>query len=167
MLGVDSMFDIDMEDLKEKACAVVGREMGEMYYDYMSNEKKKYEKKLKPMTSKFFEGEITSGIDTDVYKCGEATKDIESYVIKNIRRRDVLSDPMIGEKFLTMAENMHRLYAKEVMSTDLKVLHNKIVRNIYKIRSKDEDSRPVFLALKPYLKFVSDTYDVSLITPIS
>lgn len=167
ILGVDSIFDIDMEDLKEKACAVVGREMGEMYYDYMSNEKKKYEKKLKPMTSKFFEGEITSGIDTDVYKCGEATKDIESYVIKNIRRRDVLSDPMIGEKFLTMAENMHRLYAKEVMSTDLKVLHNKIVRNIYKIRSKDEDSRPVFLALKPYLKFVSDKYDVSLLPPIS
>lgn len=166
IMGVDSIFDIDMTDLKEKACAVVGQHMGEMYCEFMMKEKNDYEKELKPRTSKFFEGELKEGVDTSIYKCGEAVKDIEGYVENHFRRREVLSDPTVGEKFLNMAKNMDRLYSREIMSTDLKVLHNHIVRKIYKIRSKDRDSKPLLMALRPYLEYVSDKYDVELLPPV-
>lgn len=163
IMGVDSIFDIDMEDLREKACAVIGKQMGEMYYEFMCKEKNDYEKGLKPKTSKFFEGDLEDYVDTEVYKCGEAVKDIEGYIVSHFRRREVLSDPTIGEKFLSMAKNMDKLYTKEVMSTDLKVLHNYIVRKVYKMRSKDKDTKPLLIALRPYLEYVSDKYDVELL----
>ena len=103
------IFDIDMENLKEKACAVIGKHMGEMYYEFMCKEKNDYEKGLKPKTSKFFDGELKEDVDTEIYKCGEAVKDIEGYVVNHSRRREVLSDPTVGEKFLSMAKNMDKL----------------------------------------------------------
>ena len=110
--------------------------------------------------------ELKEDVDTDTYKCGEAVKDIEGYIESHFRRREVLSDPKIGEKFLFMAQNMDKLYTKEIMSTDLKVLHNHIVRKVYKIRSKDPDSKPLLMALRPYLEYVSDKYDVELLPPV-
>jgi hypothetical protein len=163
ILGVDSIFDINMEDLKEKACAVIGKQMGEMYYDFMCKEKNDYEKHLKPETSKFFDGELEEYVDIEVYKCGEAVKDIERYVENHFSRREILSDPTIGKKFLSMAKNMDKLYAKEIMSTDLKYLHNNIVRKKYKIRSRDKDSRILIEKLLPYLEYVSDKYDIELL----
>lgn len=166
IMGVDSIFDIDMADLKEKACAVIGQHMGEMYCEFMMKEKNDYEKGLKPKTVKFFEGDLKEDVDIDTYKCGEAVKDIEGYIESHFRRREVLSDPTIGDKFLSMAKNMDKLYSKEIMSTDLKVLHNHIVRKVYKIRSKDKDSKPLLMALRPYLEYVSDKYDVELLPPV-
>jgi hypothetical protein len=163
ILGVDSIFDINMEDLKEKACAVIGKQMGEMYYDFMCKEKNDYEKHLKPETSKFFDGELEEYVDIEVYKCGEAVKDIERYVENHFSKREILSDPTIGKKFLSMAKNMDKLYAKEIMSTDLKYLHNNIVRKKYKIRSRDKDSRILIEKLLPYLEYVSDKYDIELL----
>lgn len=169
ILGVSSILEIDMEDLKEKACAVIGETIGEKYYDFMCKEKSDFEKKSKPKISKFFEGELKELVNTKTYTCEEAVKDIEAYIKTNLGKVKILSDPMINEKLLFMTKNLERLYKKEgIISTTLKVLHNNIIQNIYRLRSKDKDSKKYIEALKPYLEYVGDknTYNASLLKPL-
>lgn len=165
ILDVDSIFEIDMEDLREKACAVIGKTIGNAYADFMESRKGSYEKKTRPKTVRFFEGDITGEVKTDVYKCEEACKDIQKFIEGHYRRRDLLVIENIGDMFLNMAQNLDKLYGKEVMSTTIKVLHNTIIRKIYKLRSKTKDDKPMIMALKPYLLYVSDKYDVELLPP--
>lgn len=166
ILGVDSILELDMEDLREKACAVIGKTIGNAYADFMEKRSAGYAKKSRPKTEKFFMGDITGEVKTDSYKCDEAVKDIQKYVESHFRKRDLLVIDGIGDKFLTMAENLDKLYAKTVMSTAIKVLHNTIVQKIYKLRSRSKEDKPYIIALKSYLMYVSDKYDVELLPPL-
>lgn len=168
MKGYDDIFDIDNEELKNKAQAVVGKEIGEAYAEYMAEQKKLYGSGSKPKTKRFFTGDIDK-IDTEKYRCGEATKDIESYIKSHYKREDALEDKSIGLAFLTMAKTLDKFYRKEVMSTDIKWLHNKIVKDIFKIRSykltKNPDDKRMLINMRPYLEYVGDedNYDVDLL----
>jgi len=164
--GVSSIFDIDMNDLRLQACGVIGREIGNAYVDYMEDQKKLVYSGKKPPTSKFFESEIPGDeIDVNAYKVSEAIKDIEQYVRNNFTRSDIESaDTSIGESFLIMAMNLDKFYAKSVMPTDIKMLHNNIVRNIFKIR-KDKKDKNIIINMRPYLEYIGDPkrYDVNLL----
>lgn len=163
--GYSSIFDIDFKQLRRKANGILGKEIGNAYVNHMERCKKLYVKKAKPATSAFFSGELTSGIDTREYMCKEAVKDIEKYVKSHYTRESIIEGGVeIGESFLTMAKNVDNLYLKDIIPTEIKMLHNRIVRDILQIHRSRQD-KDLFLAMKPYLLYVCDEnrYDVSIL----
>lgn len=120
--------------------------------------------KIKPNVKDFF----TEGVKSDfnkVYGCKEATEDIIDFIEKNYDVNSVLSSNTVGDEFLTMAKNLDNLYSNNAENKEIiENFHNKIVQEVYQLRDKDVDSKPIKKKLLPYLKHISDSgYDVSFL----
>lgn len=147
------IFDINMDRLRDKACAVIGNKIGNEYVDYMEDLKLK--RFSKPKTSKFFTNDMNK-IDTNSYTCNEAVKDIEQYIKSNYTRDDIIKGgESIGIDFLNMAKNVDKYYKKYINTSSIVTLHNNIVKKIFKIRRIKEDI-PIIKNLAPYLEYVGD-----------
>lgn len=165
--GGDSIFDLDMDDLEEQACAVIGDEIGKEYGIFMRKQKKLYFSGERPKPIEFFEHEIDK-IDTKAYSVSEATKDIAKYVELNYSKNSVKNgDKTIGVKFYTMAKNVDKFYSGEysggAMSSEIKYMHNKILLEILKVTKKLEDKR-LRINLKDYILYVcaEERYDIQI-----
>lgn len=157
--GYDDIFDIDPGLLKKQAIATIGQEIGEMYCEYMDRIRRLGERR--PKTSSLFEGPVD--IDTEVYHVTEAVKSVENYVKAKFKRSTVAKTPDIGEKFLQMAENLHKAYG-ELGSSHLTTLHMDILHNIFKVRSeKYPEDEPLRQNLADYINFVGETYDIDYV----
>lgn len=173
ILGVDSIFEIDMDDLRDKACGVIGKEIGNAYVDFMLERKKKYESGSKPKTRIFFNSILKDGeVDPEKYKRGEALPYIAEYVRNNFGSRHVLTDPDTDNMLYNMAVNLDNIYGRKdgVLSTDIKNLHVTIVQDIYRLKYKsynsetkngkpDDESKPLVKRLVKYLTYVCNNED--------
>lgn len=160
-----SIFELDMNRLRRRARAVIGATCGEAYAKFMEERKAAYDEKRRPEIKAFFTDEMYT-LDVEHYSLQEAKSDIENYIKNNISRRKVLLDSKIGEKLLNMAKNIDRFYAKgEIITSEISGLHTAILQNIYRLRAKDPDSKPILDALKPYLHYIIKErgYDIDLL----
>ena len=129
----------------------------------MKRRQEGYKTSSRPKVSSFFKDESIE-VNTSLYSRREAISDIESYITTKFgkARLERMSDDdtSIGEKLLIMAKNMKRIYESSgAITSDITAMHSYIVRDIYKIRKKDEESRRLINKLRPYLKYVFDASD--------
>ena len=154
----ENIFEIPVGRFNNQVIATIGKEVGVQYCSYMDRIRKLG--LSRPKTSSLFEGPVD--IDTDVYLATEATSAVENYVRSKYKRSTIAkATPEIGERFLQMAQNLHKAYG-ELKSNYLYTLHNNIIANILKIRSeKYPEDEPLRQNLADYINFIGETYDIN------
>lgn len=158
---LNNVLDLDFEEMREDATGILGNKIGNAYIDFMKKRQEDYKTSSRPKVSSFFKDESIE-VNTSSYSRREAISDIESYITTNFgkARLERMSDDdtSIAEKLLIMAKNMKRIYESSgVVTSEITAMHSYIVRNIYKIRNKDAESRRLIKKLRPYLEYVFNT----------
>lgn len=158
---LNNVLDLDFEEMREDATGILGNNIGNAYIDFMKKRQEDYKTSSRPKTSSFFKDESID-VNPSSYSRREAISDIESYIATNFgkARLERMSDDdtSIAKNLLIMSKNMKRIYESGgVVTSEITAMHSYIVRNIYKIRNKDAESRRLIKKLRPYLEYVFNT----------